>query len=115
LPLYDYDCEACGRRFEVIHGVHAAPPSSCPTCGSDRVRKAIAAPAIHFKGSGWAKKERRATTTKAPASAGSDEGATGDAAAGAPDAPAPATGSSPASDGGAGSASPPASSTTARD
>jgi putative FmdB family regulatory protein len=60
VPLYDYDCAACGRRFEVIHGVHAEGPSSCPLCDSGPVRKAIAAPTIHFKGSGWAKKERRA-------------------------------------------------------
>jgi putative FmdB family regulatory protein len=60
VPLYDYDCAACGRRFEVIHGVHAEGPSSCRLCGSGPVRKAIAAPTIHFKGSGWAKKERRA-------------------------------------------------------
>ena len=60
MPVYDYDCAACGRRFEVIHGVHADPPTTCPLCGSGPVRKAFAAPAIHFKGSGWAKKERRA-------------------------------------------------------
>jgi putative FmdB family regulatory protein len=60
VPLYDYDCAACGRRFEVIHGVHDPAPERCPLCGEGPVRKAIAAPAIHFKGSGWAKKERRA-------------------------------------------------------
>jgi putative FmdB family regulatory protein len=62
VPLYDYDCAACGRRFEVIHGVHADGPTTCPLCGSGPVRKAFAAPAVHFKGSGWAKKERRAGT-----------------------------------------------------
>ena len=60
LPLYDYDCAACGRRFEVIHGVHADPPEACPLCGEGPVRKAITAPTVHYKGSGWAKKERRA-------------------------------------------------------
>jgi putative FmdB family regulatory protein len=75
VPLYDYDCAACGRRFEVIHGVHADPPSSCPLCGSGPVRKAIAAPAIHFKGSGWAKKERRAGTRTGAASATDSEAA----------------------------------------
>jgi putative FmdB family regulatory protein len=59
MPLYDYDCAACGRRFEAIHGVHEDSPASCPLCGSGPVRKAISAPAFHFKGSGWAKKERR--------------------------------------------------------
>jgi putative FmdB family regulatory protein len=62
VPLYDYDCAACGRRFEVIHGVNDAPPEQCPLCGSGPIRKAFAAPAIHFKGSGWAKKERRAAS-----------------------------------------------------
>ncbi len=63
MPLYDYDCANCGHRFEVIHGVHVDGPTSCPVCGGGPVRKAISAPAIHFKGSGWAKKERRATAT----------------------------------------------------
>lgn len=63
MPLYDYDCAACGRRFEVVHGVHAERPTVCPICGSGPIRKAISAPAVHFKGSGWAKKERRATAT----------------------------------------------------
>jgi putative FmdB family regulatory protein len=60
VPLYDYDCAACGRRFEVIHGLNDPAPEHCPLCGKGPVRKAFAAPAIHFKGSGWAKKERRA-------------------------------------------------------
>ncbi len=63
MPAYDYDCATCGTRFEVVHGVHADPPTTCPACGSDKIRKAISAPAVHYKGSGWAKKERRATAT----------------------------------------------------
>jgi putative FmdB family regulatory protein len=63
MPAYDYDCAACGRRFEVIHGVHADPPSSCPLCGKGPIRKAITAAAVHYRGSGWAKKERRATAS----------------------------------------------------
>ena len=66
MPAYDYDCAACGRRFEVIHGVHADGPTTCPLCGKGPVRKAISAAAVHYKGSGWAKKERRATVTSAP-------------------------------------------------
>jgi putative FmdB family regulatory protein len=58
MPTYDYVCHQCGHRFEVIHGVHAEGPLTCPNCGGGPVRKAFAAPAIHFKGSGWAKKDR---------------------------------------------------------
>jgi putative FmdB family regulatory protein len=72
MPAYDYDCAACGRRFEVIHGVHADGPTTCPLCGGGPVRKAITAPAIHYKGSGWAKKERRSTAPSGASKAGSD-------------------------------------------
>jgi putative FmdB family regulatory protein len=84
MPLYDYDCAACGRRFEVIHGVHADSPTTCPLCGKGPVRKAITAPAVHYKGSGWAKKERRAgarsgASTGADGSSSKDGSSTSDA------------------------------------
>jgi putative FmdB family regulatory protein len=72
MPAYDYDCAACGRRFEVSHSVYADGPTTCPLCGKGPVRKAITAAAIHFKGSGWAKKERRATATSATSKAAAD-------------------------------------------
>lgn len=74
MPLYDYDCAACGRRFEVIHGVHADPPGACPLCGNGPVKKAITAASVHYKGSGWAKKERRAAVKTNAASGAGDEG-----------------------------------------
>lgn len=82
MPAYDYDCASCGTRFEVVHGVHADPPTICPVCGSDKIRKAISAPAIHYKGSGWAKKERRATASPS-SSRSATEGSSGDGASGA--------------------------------
>jgi putative FmdB family regulatory protein len=72
MPAYDYDCAACGRRFEVSHSVYADGPTTCPLCGKGPVRKAITAAAIHYKGSGWAKKERRATATSATSKAAAD-------------------------------------------
>ena len=52
MPLYEYQCDACGHRFETIQKFSDAPLESCPTCGG-AVRKLFASPAIHFKGSGW--------------------------------------------------------------
>ena len=76
MPTYDYECAACGRRFEVVHGVHADGPTACPLCGKGPVRKVITAANVHYKGSGWAKKERRSTVPSgASKSAGGDEGA----------------------------------------
>ena len=56
MPIYDYVC-ANGHTTEVIHGVNDPGPANCPVCGAP-LRKALSAPTIVFKGSGWAKKER---------------------------------------------------------
>lgn len=52
MPLYEYQCEACGHRFEVIQKFSDAPLTQCPTC-SGPVAKLLSSPAIQFKGSGW--------------------------------------------------------------
>src|SRR6187401_1875821 len=83
MPLYDYDCAACGRRFEVIHGVHAEGPTTCPLCGQGPVRKAVTAAAVHYRGSGWAKKERRsAAAAKSGGDSASADGGSAEAPAG---------------------------------
>jgi putative FmdB family regulatory protein len=52
MPLYEYACDACGHRFEVIQKFSDSPIQECPKCGGS-VRKLISSPAIQFKGSGW--------------------------------------------------------------
>ena len=52
MPLYEYQCEACGHRFEVIQKFSDQPVETCPRCGG-AVRKLLSSPAIQFKGSGW--------------------------------------------------------------
>ena len=108
MPLYDYDCAACGRRFEVIHGVNEPAPEQCPLCGSGPVRKAFAAPAIHFKGSGWAKKERRAAVKSG--SSASKDGDKGSDTSPDSDGSAPSPDKAAASPGESGTASGPSSS-----
>lgn len=78
MPIYDYDCGACGRRLEVVHGVYAPGPTHCPNCGGGPLKKAIAAPAVHFKGSGWAKRDRRATVAPGASKASTDAPAAAD-------------------------------------
>ena len=62
MPIYDYVCGDCGHRFEVFHGLNEAGPHRCPLCGGV-VSRAFAPPTIVFKGSGWAKVDRRATSS----------------------------------------------------
>jgi putative FmdB family regulatory protein len=52
MPLYEYECETCGHRFEVIQKFSDRPIEACPKC-EGRVRKLLSSPAIQFKGSGW--------------------------------------------------------------
>lgn len=52
MPLYEYQCAACGRRFEVIQKFSDPPLEACTTCGGP-VEKLLSSPAIQFKGSGW--------------------------------------------------------------
>jgi predicted nucleic acid-binding Zn ribbon protein len=62
----------------VFHGVHADGPLSCPLCGEGPVRKVITAANVHYKGSGWAKKERRATVAAGAAKPGTEAGGSED-------------------------------------
>lgn len=71
MPIYDYACQSCGRRIEVMHGVNAAGPDACEQCGG-QMRKLLSPPAIVFKGSGWAKKDARAGKSGSSSKSGSD-------------------------------------------
>ena len=52
MPLYEYQCDACSHRFEVIQKFSDAQVAACPACGG-AVQKLLSSPAIQFKGSGW--------------------------------------------------------------
>ena len=53
MPLYEYQCEDCGERFERIRKFSDPPlDEPCPKCGGP-IRKLISSPAIQFKGKGW--------------------------------------------------------------
>ena len=53
MPLYEYECEACGQRFERIRKFSDPPVEECRLCGKGPVIRLASAPAIQFKGAGW--------------------------------------------------------------
>ena len=70
MPLYEYECDACGGRFEIIQKFSDAPPDACKKCGKGPVRRLLSSPAIQFKGTGfyitdYAKKGSSDATTPA--------------------------------------------------
>ena len=64
MPIYDYVCGSCGHRFEVYRGLNETGPHQCPLCSGPTTR-AFAPPTILFKGSGWAKMDRRSSSASA--------------------------------------------------
>lgn len=52
MPLREYECAACGHRFERIEKFSDPHVKVCPQCGGE-VHKLMSAPAVQFKGSGW--------------------------------------------------------------
>jgi len=52
MPIYDYECQKCGKRTEAIQRIGEKPLKICPHCAG-KLKKLASAPAIQFKGSGW--------------------------------------------------------------
>jgi putative FmdB family regulatory protein len=52
MPLYEYQCEGCGKRFEIIQRFSDQPLTTHEACGGT-VYRLLSAPALQFKGSGW--------------------------------------------------------------
>jgi len=53
VPIYEYLCDACGERLEVMQKISARPLKQCPACKQNRLRKLVSAAAFRLKGSGW--------------------------------------------------------------
>ena len=52
MPLYEYQCQECGLRYERLEHVSVMHDGTCPKCGAN-AHRLIGAPALQFKGSGW--------------------------------------------------------------
>lgn len=52
MPIYEYVCEKCGSRIEIIQRVGDAPPKRCRKCRG-KLQKSISRTSFQLKGSGW--------------------------------------------------------------
>ncbi len=53
MPIYEYECGACGDRHELIQKFSDAPKRKCPACGAGKLKRLVTAAAFHLKGDGW--------------------------------------------------------------
>lgn len=76
MPVYTYECEECGVRFDARQRFSDAPITVCPECGghTHRVPQPVG---IVFKGSGWYSTDSRGRNNLAVPPAKSDADANG--------------------------------------
>lgn len=79
MPIYGYQCQACGHDFEVMQKMNEPAPDACPSCGKADVRKQLSAAGFQLKGKGWYATDFKTDTGKGEKgtekdSSGSDSG-----------------------------------------
>ena len=53
MPFYEYQCNACEHRLEVLQKISDEPLCYCPECGEASLKKLISRSAFRLKGDGW--------------------------------------------------------------
>jgi putative FmdB family regulatory protein len=53
MPIYAFECTACGHRFDKLQKLSDPDPDACPACGASSVKRQLTAPAFRLAGSGW--------------------------------------------------------------
>ncbi len=72
MPIYTYECENCGERFEAKQSFSDAPLAVCPTC-EGKLYRVIQPVGIVFKGSGFYVTDSRGKQTLATSGVRKDE------------------------------------------
>lgn len=53
MPIYEYQCAACGHHLEALQKMTEAPLRKCPECGKSQLRRLVSASQFRLKGGGW--------------------------------------------------------------
>jgi putative FmdB family regulatory protein len=73
MPTYDYECSACGHRFEMFQSITARPARKCVKCGRLKAKRLIGTGGgIIFKGSGFYETDYRSESYRKAAKADAD-------------------------------------------
>jgi putative FmdB family regulatory protein len=55
MPIFEYECSACGHRLDALQKAGAGALRKCPECGRLSLHKMLSTPSFQLKGSGWRK------------------------------------------------------------
>ncbi|MCW9025176.1 MAG: zinc ribbon domain-containing protein [Gammaproteobacteria bacterium] len=53
MPIYEYECKACGHALEALQKISDEPLMDCPKCYEQELKKLVSASAFRLKGGGW--------------------------------------------------------------
>ena len=53
MPIYEFECGECGKRFDRLQKLSDPDPTDCPACSQPAVRRRVTAPSFRLAGSGW--------------------------------------------------------------
>ena len=53
MPIYAFECSACGHQFDRLQKMSDPDPAECPECGAPQVKRQLTAPSFRLSGSGW--------------------------------------------------------------
>ena len=53
MPIYEYQCNACGHHAEVLQSINEPALRDCPACGRPALRKLVSAAGFRLSGTGW--------------------------------------------------------------
>jgi putative FmdB family regulatory protein len=53
MPIYAFECAACGHTFDRLQKMSDADPTDCPQCAQPQVRRQLTAPQFRLAGGGW--------------------------------------------------------------
>ncbi len=73
MPVYTYQCENCGVRFDQQQKFSDPPLTRCPECSKKTLRKVYSPVGIVFKGSGFYATDHRSPSGQGRSTKPSDE------------------------------------------
>lgn len=53
MPIYEFQCQACGAEIEVLQKISDPHPVDCEVCGKAEMKKKVTAAAFRLSGAGW--------------------------------------------------------------
>ncbi|MCP1314289.1 MULTISPECIES: zinc ribbon domain-containing protein [unclassified Halomonas] len=53
MPIYEYECKACGHRMEKLQKISADPLRECPACQKQDLERLVSAAGFRLAGGGW--------------------------------------------------------------